>query len=100
MVVPPRIELGSLVYQTNALPLSYGTRRKSGPAGESRTRDLHLGKVALYQLSYDEMVRLRRFERLRTAWKAVMLPLTSQSGGCSGRIRTRDTPVNSRMFYH
>ena len=29
-----------------------GVRRKSGAVDETRTRDLHLGKVALYQLSY------------------------------------------------
>ncbi len=37
--------------QTFALPLGYGTD-KNGAVDEARTRDLHLGKVALYQLSY------------------------------------------------
>ena len=37
--------------QTFALPLGYGTE-KNGAVDEARTRDLHLGKVALYQLSY------------------------------------------------
>ena len=44
------------VLQTFALPLGYGTIIKSliknGAVDETRTRDLHLGKVALYQLSY------------------------------------------------
>ena len=48
------------VLQTFALPLGYGTklrrtlcaRRNNGAVDETRTRDLHLGKVALYQLSY------------------------------------------------
>ena len=48
------------VLQTFALPLGYGTklrrtqcaRRNHGAVDETRTRDLHLGKVALYQLSY------------------------------------------------
>ena len=47
------------VLQTFALPLGYGTklrrtqvRRNVGAVDETRTRDLHLGKVALYQLSY------------------------------------------------
>ena len=48
------------VLQTFALPLGYGTkfgarsgaRRTIGAVDETRTRDLHLGKVALYQLSY------------------------------------------------
>ena len=39
------------VLQTFALPLGYGTN-KNGAVDETRTRDLHLGKVALYQLSY------------------------------------------------
>ena len=48
------------VLQTFALPLGYGTKlrrthsvhRNHGAVDETRTRDLHLGKVALYQLSY------------------------------------------------
>ena len=40
-----------MVLQTIALPLGYGTE-KNGAVDEARTRDLHLGKVALYQLSY------------------------------------------------
>ena len=39
------------VLQTFALPLGYGAG-KNGAVDEARTRDLHLGKVALYQLSY------------------------------------------------
>ena len=31
--------------------MSY-TREENGAVDEARTRDLHLGKVALYQLSY------------------------------------------------
>ena len=38
------------VLQTFALPLGYGA--VCGAVDEARTRDLHLGKVALYQLSY------------------------------------------------
>ena len=37
--------------QTFALPLGY-CALKNGAVDEARTRDLHLGKVALYQLSY------------------------------------------------
>ena len=44
-----------MVLQTIALPLGYGTE-KNGAVDEARTRDLHLGKVALYQLSYYRMV--------------------------------------------
>ena len=42
---------GVKVLQTFALPLGHGTE-KIGAVDETRTRDLHLGKVALYQLSY------------------------------------------------
>ena len=40
------------VLQTFALPLGYGTKYKNGAVDETRTRDLHLGKVALYHLGY------------------------------------------------
>ncbi len=51
------------VLQTRALPLGYGTIYKNrnafaflfyliGAGDEARTRYLHLGKVALYQMSY------------------------------------------------
>ena len=41
-----------------------------GAVDEARTRDLHLGKVALYQLSYYrklEVVRAKRLELIRLA---------------------------------
>ena len=60
--------------QTFALPLGYGTV-KNGAVDEARTRDLHLGKVALYQLSY---------YRIRCAL---------------GRNRTTDTVIFSHMLY-
>ena len=47
---PPRFELGIMVLQTNALPLGYSAK-KIGADYEARTRYLHLGKVALYQMS-------------------------------------------------
>ena len=62
------------VLQTFALPLGYGTEQKKKAVDETRTRDLHLGKVALYQLSYyrmpidpgnPERVRTKRLELLR-----------------------------------
>ena len=43
--------------------------RENGAVDEARTRDLNLGKVALYQLSYYRMnvglVRAKRLELLR-----------------------------------
>ena len=55
--------------QTFALPLGYGTV-KNGAVDGTRTRDIHLGKVALYQLSYYRIgkpgtVRTKRLELLR-----------------------------------
>ena len=47
---PPRFELGVRVLQTHALPLGYSAI-KIGADYEARTRYLHLGKVALYQMS-------------------------------------------------
>ncbi len=46
---PPRFELGIRVLQTHALPLGYSAA--FGADYEARTRYLHLGKVALYQMS-------------------------------------------------
>ena len=62
--------------QTLALPLGYGAILKIGAVDETRTRDLHLGKVALYQLSYyrkradnalciSGLVRAKRLELIR-----------------------------------
>ena len=51
-------------------------RPKNGAVDEARTRDLHLGKVALYQLSY---YRIKR--------------------GALGRNRTTDTVIFSHMLY-
>ena len=49
---------------------------KNGAVDEARTRDLHLGKVALYQLSYYRIIR-----------RAL------------GRNRTTDTVIFSHMLY-
>ena len=61
--------------QTFALPLGYGTI-KNGAVDGTRTRDIHLGKVALYQLSYYRM-----------------------NDGALGRNRTTDTVIFSHMLY-
>ncbi len=47
---PPRFELGVKDLQSSALPLGYSAI--IGADDEARTRYLHLGKVALYQMSY------------------------------------------------
>ena len=61
------------VLQTLALPLGYDA--KNGANDEARTRYLHLGKVALYQMSY---IRI---------------------SGASGRNRTTDTGIFSPLLY-
>ena len=43
---------GMKVLQTFALPLGHGTVFEIGAGDEARTRYLHLGKVALYRMSY------------------------------------------------
>ena len=52
---PPRFELGIRVLQTHALPLGYSAIYRINDIKradyEARTRYLHLGKVALYQMS-------------------------------------------------
>ena len=81
---------GIKVLQTSALPLGYGAVFPSygsyggneghsrhmtfGADDEARTRYLHLGKVALYQMSY---IRI----------------------GASGRNRTSDTGIFSPLLY-
>ena len=52
------------VLQTFALPLGYGTVIRNGAVDGARTRDLHLGKVALYQLSYYRTA-------IKREWKAI-----------------------------
>ena len=63
------------VLQTFALPLGYGTIIRNGAVDGARTRDLHLGKVALYQLSYYRI------------------------SGALGRNRTTDTQIFSLLLY-
>jgi hypothetical protein len=50
MEATPGFEPGVKVLQTSALPLGYVA--SSGAGNGTRTRDINLGKVALYQLSY------------------------------------------------
>ena len=81
MEAPPRLELGVELLQSSALPLGYGAvltgyavgkklclRKRgkaplprSGASDEARTRYLHLGKVALYQMSYTRIWVPRSF---------------------------------------
>ena len=56
---------------------------KSGAADEARTRYLHLGKVALYQMSYGRILE-------------TLLGLLT---GASDRNRTNDTGIFSPLLY-
>ena len=51
---PPGIEPGIEALQAFALPLGHSA--EIGAIDEIRTRDIHLGKVALYQLSYYRII--------------------------------------------
>ena len=53
-----------------------------GAGDEARTRYLHLGKVALYRMSYTR----------------ISVPLT-RNRGASGRNRTNDTRIFSPLLY-
>ena len=59
---------------------------KHGASDEARTRYLHLGKVALYQMSYTRMFCPERGDSLRDF-------------GASGRNRTNDTRIFSPLLY-
>ena len=73
--------------QSSALPLGYGTGwsrtlQKIGASDEARTRYLHLGKVALYQMSYTRKYVVAQPQR-----------------GAQGRNRTSDTRIFSPLLY-
>ena len=55
-----------------------------GAGDEARTRYLHLGKVALYRMSYTRIYRPTRL---------------GQANGASGRNRTNDTRIFSPLLY-
>ena len=80
------------VLQTGALPLGYSTMYKNrnaraflfyfiGAGDEARTRYLHLGKVALYRMSYTR------------------ISVPQRNRGASGRNRTNDTRIFSPLLY-
>ena len=73
------------VLQTFALPLGYGTIIRNGAVDGARTRDLHLGKVALYQMSYGRRMCILCKEYTRN--------------GASDRNRTNDTGIFSPLLY-
>ena len=89
----PDLNWGIRVLQTRALPLGYDaiyeidTQKAPikcfccGADDGARTRYLHLGKVALYQMSY------------------IRILCRSPKNGASGRNRTNDTGIFSPLLY-
>ena len=59
----------------------------SGAADEARTRYLHLGKVALYQMSYGRIYKMKGNNSFHL------------KGGASDRNRTNDTGIFSPLLY-
>ena len=89
--VPPRFELGNESFADSCLTtwpryhIKQGTQSVPyyfGAGDEARTRYLHLGKVALYRMSYTR----------------IMTPLGCRDGA-SGRNRTNDTRIFSPLLY-
>ena len=103
MEVPPRFELGNESFADSCLTtwpryhMKLGTLRVPnlfGAGDEARTRYLHLGKVALYRMSYTRI------------WVPNWKPHAHESklswyskNGASGRNRTNDTWIFSPLLY-
>ena len=79
------------VLQTRALPLGYGTMYKNrnanaflfyfvGAGDEARTRYLHLGKVALYRMSYTRIFADRRNRISSIPEQSVLVQSCAQLG--------------------
>ena len=76
---------------------------KFGAGNETRTRDLNLGKVALYQLSYSRPKQTRNCRAVsprvkkksdKNAAKALNGPTISMDGGCSMCAEAGGNPVS------
>ena len=74
MEATPGLEPGVEVLQTSALPLGYvaifaaSAAFLLGAGDEARTRYLHLGKVALYQMSYTCIICRTPKNMLQIPW--------------------------------
>ena len=93
--------------------MSY-TREENGAVDEARTRDLHLGKVALYQLSYYrisgargnvramrlELIRLRHqiLSLARLPFRHARMTFQRADGNDPLEIRTPDTLIKSQVL--
>ena len=89
--------------------------RENGAVDEARTRDLNLGKVALYQLSYYRIkCWIGAGEETRTLTSLTPDPKSGASaipprpldfgsaprGGDPSETRTPDTLIKSQVLYH
>ena len=101
MEVPARFELANNGFADRGLTTWLRYHMKEGTRGdvpffgagdEARTRYLHLGKVALYRMSYT-----RKFEADR--WNQISSIPNSLTSGASGRNRTNDTRIFSPLLY-
>src|SRR6266545_3267463 len=68
--------------------------RKSGAGNESRTRDLNLGKVALYQLSYSRVGQLQIIAQRVVVFKA-STPRVAETHGIGLRYQVIALVANS-----
>ncbi len=99
--VPARFELANNGFADRGLTtwlryhMKLGTRcvpNMFGAGDEARTRYLHLGKVALYRMSYTRINSADRRNRIPS------IP-TKSTTGASGRNRTNDTRIFSPLLY-
>ena len=109
----PDLNWGMRVLQTLALPLGYGTIKIRsgniliyvGAGDEARTRYLHLGKVALYRMSYTRIWCLRSESNQRHAdFQSAALPAELRRHGeqnlhsarCEGDYEKSGDPERTR----
>ena len=105
----PDSDRGLADLQSTALPLGYGAifyfvvsprskaSRGNGAGNEIRTRYLHLGKVALCQMSYARILYAPGNGK-RPCWGSRGAALRGNLGA-SGRNRTNDTRIFSPLLY-
>ncbi len=91
-----------------------GSGREIGAVDEARTRDLNLGKVALYQLSYYRIknewcgrrdsnsyaFRHRILNPARLPFRHARVTVSPPKGGDPSETRTPDTLIKSQVLYH
>ena len=70
---------------------------KTGAKDEARTRDINLGKVALYQLSYSRAVRIFILMNFKTLSSFLFICLLVRGG--SAETRTLDRRIKSPLLY-